>query len=86
MKYKLKQSQWDLLKAELEKKATGATLHSIIQTYAKTKDRVEAWCLYMNGNENYKDMKKLCFKWKGDAIEQLKKYGYDDLNQFIEKR
>jgi len=85
MKYKLKQSQWDLLQSELEKNSTGATIHKIRQTFSKTKDNVEAWCNYISGNENYRDLKDLCFKWKGDAIKQLKEYGYDDINLFIEK-
>ena len=80
--YRLRQSQWEVLLMELEKSATGATIHDIRQKYSLTKDKVESYCNYLNGKqylENYID------QWKDEATEQLRKYGYSDIKLFIEE-
>ena len=83
--YRLRQSQWDILQAELERGATGATIHDIRKKFCWTKDRVYMWCMYMNKHKTYQNMRNICLKYKRDAIDQLRAYGYDDVNLFIEK-
>ena len=72
---------WDVLLHDLETKATGANIHKVRTTFSKTKDRVEMWIEYMNGKSSI-DTKQI-IDWKWEAIEQLKEFGYDDINQFI---
>jgi len=82
--YRLRQSQWDLLKSELERNATGATIHNVRQTFSWTKDRVEMWCSYISDVPRYEDHKERYELWLQEASSQLKIYGHSDIDLFIE--
>jgi hypothetical protein len=87
---RLRESQWILLLSELERSATGATIHNIRIKYAKAKNRVEAWCEWKSSpNTQWRDnslmCEEQCTKWLNEAAEQLKEYGYDDVTLFIEE-
>jgi len=81
---KLRQSQWDTLKRDIETRSTGATIHNEKLKFSFVKDRIEFLCHYWNGEPEYQKYGELCGEYKTEALQQLNLYGYDDFSLFIE--
>jgi len=88
---KLNKNMWDVLKSDLERNATGATIHDVRLKFAWTKDRIEFWCMHQhepnrkisfweNNSQMLHDYLEECID---GASKQLKIYGYDDWKLFI---
>jgi len=85
--YKLKQSQWDILLSEIERKSSGADIHNNRQQFGKAKDCIEMICKYKNGdNFGSRHPYNAVREWEQFAIDYLKKHGHDDFNLFIENK
>jgi len=87
----LRESYWVILRAELERSATGATIHDVLHGYYWTRDRIQLWCKWKNNpDDRYYDgslvyTEEQATRAFNGAVQQLKQYGYDNVNLFIEE-
>ena len=91
---RLRQGQWDVLLCQLEKSMNGADCHDIRAKFCTVKDKVDFWCSQQHKpdkvidwwHEGYpQSLKEYCDECVSSASAQLKKWGYDDINLFIEE-
>jgi len=83
--FRLKQSQWDVFACELEHLMIGATVHDIAHKQCTIQAQIMMWIHFMNGRNEYASHEQNCLEIRDKAIEQLKKFGYDDYRLFIEE-